>query len=154
MGRSKKKAVSQRVVDVATTGLPSPIRKFLGGRLVALLIVVAFPVLYATGVISIDWENGRPRLSINQERAEQVKDQAAERLDDLRDEHGENFGMTRLVAPDNNAPLLQQAEAFEERVADRIGHLPENIPVFNAQGQQQGQTNSPLSGFKQRFDRR
>lgn len=154
MGRSRKKAVSQRVVDVATTGLPSPIRKFLGGRIVALLIVAGFPILYATGVISIDWENGRPRLSINQERAEEVKEQAAQRLDELRDEHGGNSGLTRLVAPDSGAPLLHQAEAFEERVAERIGQLPESLPVFQPQNQPHQQTNSPLSGFQQQFNRR
>jgi hypothetical protein len=35
-------------------GMPQPIQKFLGGRMVAALIVLLLPVLYLSGMVAID----------------------------------------------------------------------------------------------------
>mgnify|MGYP001180286337 CR=1 FL=1 len=155
MGRSRKKAISQHVVDAATIGLPSPIRDFLGGRLVALLIVVGFPVLYFSGVLSINWENGRPRLSINQQRAAEVTDQAVEHFESLHGESTPKSGTARLVAPDHPHAMHSPRHGFGERVAEHVSHLPSNTPAYGASGHHPGQQplHSPLSGFPQHFDR-
>ena len=90
MARSKKrskKTVSQNIVGVATVGLPSPAKKFLGGRMMALLIVVLVPVLLATGIVSVSWENGRPRVSFNRERAAEAKQAVAEEVQSLSADH-------------------------------------------------------------------
>lgn len=89
--RKKKKSVSQTIVGVATTGMPKPVRGFLGNRLVASGIVLALPVLALTGIVSVDWQGGRPKLSIDEERAaevkqnlHEVKEQVAERIEAFR----------------------------------------------------------------------
>ena len=86
MSRSKKKkTLSQNVVNVATTGMPSPVRKYLGGRFTALLIVASVPLLLASGVVSVHSENGRPKLSFNRQRAMEVEEAAAEHIEEIRD---------------------------------------------------------------------
>lgn len=87
MARSKKKStLSQKVVGVAATGLPSPVRKAASSRFGSRLILLCIPVLIATGLLTIQWENGRPRFAWDRQRAAEVKHEAAERIEDLRDE--------------------------------------------------------------------
>lgn len=88
MARSKKKSTSQKIVGVATTGMPSPVRKLLSGKLIAALIVLIVPLLFATGVLSVEWQNGRPKFSLNRERASELRETTAEKVDELRDEFG------------------------------------------------------------------
>ena len=77
MARSKKKkhskSMSQKVISAGTSGLPSPIRSFLSGRLVAGLIVLCLPLLFISGIVSVDFQNGRPHLSFNRNKAKEAK---------------------------------------------------------------------------------
>lgn len=86
MARSRKKSVSQNLVNVATTGMPQPARKLLGNRWIAKLIIFAVPVLFATGILSLQWVNGRPSVQFNREKAKQVEQKAVQRIDALRGE--------------------------------------------------------------------
>ena len=85
MARTKKKTLSQNVVDVATTGMPAPVKKLLGGRIVALLIVVGGALLFATGTLQVKWENGRPSISLNKQRAAEIKQEAVTKVKQLED---------------------------------------------------------------------
>lgn len=89
MARSRKKSVSQNLVGLATTGMPEPARKMLGNRLIAKLLILVLPVLFATGILSLQWVNGRPSVQFHRDRAEQVEKRAAERLGALRSEISE-----------------------------------------------------------------
>lgn len=86
MARSRKKSVSQNIVNVATTGMPQPARKLLGNRWIAKLTILAVPLLFATGILSLQWVNGRPSVQFNREKAKQVEQKAVQRIDALRDE--------------------------------------------------------------------
>jgi hypothetical protein len=89
MAKSTKKTLSQKVVNTATIGMPKPAKKFLGSRIVALLIVVSTPVLIGTGMITVKWENGRPRISINRERTTEIREEAKEQIEEYRESHGD-----------------------------------------------------------------
>ena len=84
MARSRKKTISQKIVGTATTGMPTPIKKLVGGRVVAFLIVASMALLLITGVVKIHWENGRPRFSINEQRAAEVKAVVKDEVDHLK----------------------------------------------------------------------
>ena len=84
MAQSNKKSLSQKAVSVGTMGMPKPVRKFLSGRIIASLIVLAIPVLFATGLVSVTWKNGFPKLSINQQKAGAIKEQASQKIQELR----------------------------------------------------------------------
>ncbi len=113
MARSKKKTLSQHVVNVATTGMPQPVKKVLGGRIIALLIVLCVPVLYATGIVSVKWENGRPRISINQQRTAEVKQEAVEQIQEMKDGHGVGHAPTVSIPPFMNR---QSSESMGDRI--------------------------------------
>jgi len=83
MAKSKKTTLSQKAVSVGTIGMPKPVRKILTGRIIAFVIVLIIPILYATGVVSVTWKNGIPKLSINQQKAGEIKQQATQRIQDL-----------------------------------------------------------------------
>ena len=111
MARPKKKTMSQNVVNAATTGMPSPVRSVLGNRFVALLVVITLPILYMLGVVSFDWENGRPHLSVGREKAREAKDEAAEAIHEFGERREDN---------QNERPKLFSQEEAKTPVADRL----------------------------------
>lgn len=72
----RKQTVPQQIMGLATSGMPGPIRQVVTARWVALLIVVAVPILIATGVVSLSWNGNRPGFTVNEHRAEQVEREA------------------------------------------------------------------------------
>jgi hypothetical protein len=84
--KSKRKpTLSQNLVGVATVGMPPPVRSVLGSRLGALLVMIVLPILVITGVVSIQWNSGVPKISIDRERAKEVRTEAVDSLEKLRE---------------------------------------------------------------------
>lgn len=168
MARSKKKkAFSQKVVGVATTGMPAPLRNFLTNRLVALLIVLVLPVLLAAGIVSIDWENGRPRLSFDRQKASEVKQNATEKIQELRSERNlEQDGILGILPQDHAEKHsgftldLQPNGEFGNRFAEggteaRDATKPRIslLPTTAEKDRQDGQEIRPVPRLKQLFKR-
>ena len=126
MAKSSKKTLSQKVVNTATIGMPKPAKKFLGSRIVALLIIVLTPVLIGTGMITVQWENGRPRISINRERTAEVREEAKEQIEEYRENHGD--GQRGALA------AWQSDEELGERVAEQIEEAKEKWGGDDNQG--------------------
>ncbi|HPM80075.1 MAG TPA: hypothetical protein PLF81_05220 [Candidatus Anammoximicrobium sp.] len=83
--RKRKPTISQALIGVATTGMPQPVRAMLGNRLVSSLVMIAAPILLVTGVVSIQWDGTLPKVSVDQQRAQQIRAQAKESLQRLRE---------------------------------------------------------------------
>ncbi len=133
MAARKKQALSQKLVGVATTGLPSPVRRALQVRLVAMLVVLALPVLLWSGIVTINTEGGIPRLSINREKAVEVEQRLVAEVQEYRSEHAPSDGRF--------APFA--AAAQEQRFA----------PFANAQPSEPNQGWPKASGFLPHFGR-
>ena len=117
--------------------MPSPVRKFLGNRLIASLIVLSVPVLLATGMVSINWESGFPRLTVNREKVSEVRQDVVEKIQDrengyaadqtgLRDiamPFGPKEPRTGFGLPENRQP----AQGFGERIAVRVDELKDSF---------------------------
>ena len=86
--RKPKPTISQALIGVATTGMPQPVRSILRNRSVSTLIIIAAPILLVTGVVSIQWDSGLPTISVDQQRAQQIRAQAKESLQKLREREG------------------------------------------------------------------
>jgi hypothetical protein len=163
MGHSRKKTISQKVVGAATTatGVPSPIRKILGNRFIALAIVAIFPALWAMGVVSVEWDGARPRLSFNRQRAEEVRQAAEQEVGELREDiRGETPSHQGLIpqfdrgeAPRFDFSLGQQPDQEPApRIAERIESFQEGLTQDHAPGLQLspvfgGQAEAPKHGF-------
>jgi hypothetical protein len=136
MARRKRKTLSQKVVGVATFGMPRGVRKVLGSRGLALLILLSVPVLALTGIISVQWTEGRPELSIDRERAAEVRQEVREGIQSLRDRRiddrtGAADVVPRFGAEENawtdHSMDWQQTPDVEERVAERFDTLRDGI---------------------------
>jgi hypothetical protein len=89
--RKTKKLVSQQIVGTAAAGLPEPCRQVLGSRWGARLALLLVAALFATGIATLDWSTGWPKLKINRERAQEVRTEIyhdaealAERIEESR----------------------------------------------------------------------
>lgn len=71
--------------------MPQPVRKFLGSRIIASLILLSLPLLYGLGIIRVEWVENRPRVTVNWKRAAEVKDEAVGRATDLANENNRPF---------------------------------------------------------------
>lgn len=83
--RKSKSTMAQSIIGVATTGMPQPVRSVLGNRAVATLITIAAPILLVTGIVTIRWDKGLPKISVDRQRAQEIRVQAKESLQKLRE---------------------------------------------------------------------
>jgi hypothetical protein len=67
--RSSKETYAQKVVGLATVGLPSPVQTVAKSRWGSRILLLLIPALVATGVISISWSGGLPSITVNKDRA-------------------------------------------------------------------------------------
>ena len=85
---SKNKTVAQRAVGLATPVLPAPVAKIVGTRWGSRLFILLVPVLLATGVLTISWNNGIPSLNFDRARAwvlgQQVESEALRAAEQYR----------------------------------------------------------------------
>jgi len=158
MARSRKQSLAQNVVGVATTGMPQPVRKLLGGRFAALLIVVAIPVLFATGVVSLKWEEGRPRLQFNQQRAAQVEQQAVQKVQTLSKKYADQDKTTLSIPSLSDAQQDSSLGQQVQDLADGVSQLSQQdwslqpSPGGPTPGTDSNSEFRPLSRLKDKVD--
>ncbi|MES1213440.1 MAG: hypothetical protein ABUL64_02540 [Singulisphaera sp.] len=107
MARSKKKTVAQQVVETAGVGLPAPVRNVVATRWGARLLIVAILALLATGVATVDWDGWRPRLKIDRERLQEVRQEVRDEVKMVADKIGDK--------PQEPEPV-RALEKFEDSV--------------------------------------
>lgn len=78
---SKKKTVAQRAVGLAAPVLPMPVAKVVTTRWGSRLFILLLPFLFATGVLTISWNNGIPTLNFDRARAWFVGQQVGQRVE-------------------------------------------------------------------------
>ncbi len=83
--RKRRATLAQSIIGVATVGMPAPVRSALSNPLVSTLVMIAAPILLVTGVVTVQWDSGLPQISIDQQRASEIKAQAKDSLQKLRE---------------------------------------------------------------------
>ncbi len=176
MARSKKKkskkTLSQQVVSAGASGMPEPVKNFLGTRVVAGLIVLCVPLLLYSGIFSVDFENGRPHFSFNKEKAQEVESLAAEKIHDLR---GEDQGFTTnasealhsLISHEKNSfqpatrwgqgeglgeKLTEGVDSFRNEVSNSQSKSWLQLPNHRTEEEPAAHHKGPFSNLKDRFD--
>lgn len=121
MARPKKKSLSQKAVSIGTIGMPKPVRRFLSGRKIATLIVVLTTVLFATGLVRVTWKSGLPKLSINQQRIGEVKEQVTRGIQGLSDKDGPiRSGVTNPLQSVPNQINPQFGSASDRKTSEGV----------------------------------
>jgi hypothetical protein len=72
--KSKQNAV-QMVAGVATMGMPAPVQKVASSKIGSLVLVAGAVVAVTTGVLTISFQGGLPSVTVNEARAQQLKQQ-------------------------------------------------------------------------------
>ncbi|MFM7137401.1 MAG: hypothetical protein ACKO1M_10095 [Planctomycetota bacterium] len=70
--KSKQNAV-QMVAGVATMGLPAPVQKVASSKLGSLLLLAGAVIAAATGAITISFNGGVPSVTVNEARAQEIR---------------------------------------------------------------------------------
>ena len=78
---SKKKTVAQRAVGLAAPVMPAPVAKIVGTRWGSRLFILLLPFLFATGVLTLTWNNGIPTVNIDRTRALAVGEQVGRKAE-------------------------------------------------------------------------
>jgi len=93
--RGRKSSYTQKVVGLATVGMPAPVQKVATSRWGARVLIVVVPVLFATGVLTISWTGLLPSFSVNGQRAavvgEQVKTEAIKAAERVKQYGGNSY---------------------------------------------------------------
>lgn len=171
--KRKQKTVSQKVVNMGTSGIvmPKVARDFLGHRIIASLIMLAVPLLLFSGVVSVDFRNGRPHFSFNKDKAAQVEQRARARLEDFREDQSPSLATNTTEAVKSFVGQQKSNLGFQEtassgisenigkhidsiRQADLTNAIPGVMPDFNdLKPAEPEESNNPFSKLKKRFDR-
>ncbi|MEO8494167.1 MAG: endonuclease/exonuclease/phosphatase family protein [Planctomycetota bacterium] len=86
----RKVTAPQFIVRLASSSLPWPVRWILGTRLISKIVLIGVPILFAIGVLTLDWSNGWPHFSVNRERVSEVGQAAKGLANEVRDRIPEN----------------------------------------------------------------
>jgi len=97
MARSRKKSAYRGLMYVATAGLPLSLRELLRSRLgTPILLVLLAAGLVGSGVLTLQWSNGRPSVAIDRQRAAEVKQAVRERVVAASDGAAETGGSSSV----------------------------------------------------------
>jgi hypothetical protein len=92
MSRATRKPVSptalQQIVDTGLMFAPPPVRKIASTSLGSKLLLIAMVALLAKGVLSIEWQDGMPKLNVDREKAAELKQKIAADLVERRSQLG------------------------------------------------------------------
>lgn len=107
-GRRRQSAAG-RIVAMATAWMPAPLADFFATPLGMTIFMVGTPFLIATGVISVNWNNGTPAVTFDRERALVVGREVEQRVEaELETEA--RLAAERLREERPPAPLQQAAQ--------------------------------------------
>lgn len=171
MAKKKKSSLAQNVVGAATVGLPPPARAVLTKPLVAGFLVLVAPALWALGIIQVQWQDGMPKLSINRQRAEQVREESVEEISEFHEGHGggqhgllENVplvgGKSTAQSPFGETKPLQELQAGIENGVEKFEQQVEQAPaapfgIGENTTQPAGESQSgfrPFARLREKFD--
>jgi deoxyribonuclease-1-like protein len=89
-------STTQFAVSLIAFVLPRPIRRIITSRLGAPIALLLGLILAGSGILTIDWSSGRPKLDIDRERAQEVSRRVAGRVQSVRALMGETHDGPRL----------------------------------------------------------
>jgi deoxyribonuclease-1-like protein len=133
--RRKRKSTAQLVVSLFAFALPFPIRRAITSRIGAPIALLVTTALISSGIFSLHWSSGRPRLEVDRERTQEVTQRVVGRVQSVRNVMGESHDGPRL------AVLLGELAGLNQ--ATRLPFpLESSLPTTPPESQSAHQSNS------------
>lgn len=150
--KKQKKTIAQQAVSLASPVLPAPVAKVAGTRWGSLLFVLLVPFLFATGVLTISWNNGIPTVNFDRARAlivgqkvgERVQQEAVRVAQDVRERQA--MSGPQSAGPQQSSPQSEwgqaqptswQGQPVYQQPAQPQRQQSYQQPVYQQQGYQQ-----------------
>ena len=133
--------------------------------------MLAVPLLLFSGVVSVNFRNGRPHFSFNKDKAAQVEQRARAKLEDFREDQSPSLATNTTEAVKSFVGQQKSNLGFQDkdpsgvtetigkhintiRQADATNVIPGVMPDLNAfKPAEPDEPSSPFSKLKKRFDR-
>ena len=143
-------------MSLATFGMPRVVKNIVGNRLIAPLAITAMLTLAMSGVVSIDWQDGRPHFQFNKERVaeiEQAAQQTKSKLEELTSSQGNSSTETTPVAKTRNT-LAPAGSSFARTpiASNTIRIASFNIQVFGTSKASKPNVMEILAQVVRKFD--
>lgn len=116
-------STAQWVLGAATAGLPAPVNQLATSRLgPPLVLLLLGGGLVGTGIVTVNWANGRPSVSVDRERAEEVREEVTKKIASIREKQAQQGGDASLEGAIR--------ELAREKVTETVSsaNLPAGLP--------------------------
>lgn len=137
MARTRKKTTRDRLIEAALYAAPAPIRTVASNPLGFRLLMIAAAGLMATGILTLDWQDGVPHFNFNREKAKEVRQELVQDLG----RQVQHWEQGQGINPHGGIP---QDPHFAN--ANPPGYF---IQAPNTQGYQQPQYQQPFNNYPQ-----
>lgn len=139
-----KKTIAQQAVGLAAPMLPAPVAKVAGTRWGSRLLMLLLPFLFATGVLTISWNNGIPTVNFDRARAlivgqqvgERVQEEAVRVAQDVRERQGLTGPQTAGMQPLASQPASSQSQWGQAQPTSWQGQPAQPQQSYQPQRQQ------------------
>ncbi len=84
--RKTRRSRTQSVASLLALGLPAPVQRIADTQIGAKIVFFGIPALLLAGLLQINWQNGRPRLTVNASKAQELREVAKEELSHLEEQ--------------------------------------------------------------------
>jgi len=98
MARSRKKlSTAQWVLGAATASMPAPINQLATSRFgPPLVLLLLGGGMVGTGIVTVNWTDGRPSVSVDRERAQEVREEVTKKIASIREKQAAQGGDASL----------------------------------------------------------
>ena len=134
--RTSRRTTSQRAASLIALALPAPVQRIADTRIGSLLMLVGVPIMILFGLLNITWVDGFPSFSLNRNKASELRNVAAQKINELENQAAlQNWGQSTvdLLHAAQGPNHTHQAPAFPSTQPQS------SVPIYDWQQQQQQQ---------------
>ena len=115
----KKKTMAQRALGLAAPVMPAPVAKVVGTRWGSRLFILMLPFLFATGILTISWNNGIPTVNFDRARAWLVGQQVGQHVEQEAVRVAQDVQQRQAAAGTQSAWGAAQPSSWQARPASQ-----------------------------------
>jgi hypothetical protein len=120
----KKKTIAQQALGLASPVMPAPVAKVVGTRWGARLFLLMLPFLFATGILTISWNNGIPTVNFDRARAWFVGQQVGRQVEQEAVRVARDARQRQAAAGTQSAPGNSQPSSWQGQPAYQQSYQP------------------------------
>jgi len=140
------------VLRVVTSPLPRPVQFALGSRFRFYLAMICIGFAMFFGVIHFGWDNGRPKVTVDRQKLQNLKQEALEKVQSFQ-QNNPNSNLAPLVSNylNNNLPATNYPQQYNNGYRAPTGYNTPQAAAHPMVYPQQPNNAQPLTGLPQQY---